>query len=215
MENRLDGPDAPITITCDCIARERREAANLLANPPRKPGRGLTHGLRTNRGLLGWLIFLALAALLFVWVQQSQPTRSVRAARIHKLAPERWSRVDRIAIGVLATGAACIVLMFILAARWARENRSRWDGRLSLAFDNRGVTQRRPGHTQVFRWITIRGFEEGRSVFVLRPDKHQAIIVPKRLFATDEQRDRLRELLRHHATRPAVPIPLGFEVGRS
>lgn len=210
VEKQLDDPKAPITIVYDFSSRERREAANLLARSPGKRGRVTT----TSRTLWSWLIFVIVAAALFMWLKQSQPPRPRRAALIRKPDVERWSQPDQIAIGMLATGAACFGLLFVLAVRWARQSRSRWDGQLCLAFDDRGVTQRRPGRTELLRWIGVRGFEEGPMVFVLRSDKQHGIVVPKRLLATNEQCDRLRELLRRHTIRPAVPIPLGFEVGQ-
>jgi hypothetical protein len=211
----LDDPNGTITIASDSTRRERREASNLLARPPGVPAGARNPATKLSRGLTGWLIFVAVAALLFVWLRHQPSNRPRRAARSRPEPAVALSAADEIAIGTLATGVACIGLFFVVAVRWARESRSRWEGRQSLAFDHRGVTRHRPGHTHLLRWSGIRGFEEGPSVFVLRSDKLQGIIVPKRLLASDEQRDRLRELLRHHTIRPAVPIPLGFEVGQS
>src|SRR6185312_9798866 len=49
------------------MSEQRPDRPNSKRNRP-----GLTNGgMKFGRGLMGWLLFVALAALLFVWLKQS------------------------------------------------------------------------------------------------------------------------------------------------
>ena len=62
-----------------------------------KPGIG-NGGMKFGRGLLGWLLFVAVAALLFVWLKQANPTfatisltdfyREVKSGNVEKMTIE-------------------------------------------------------------------------------------------------------------------------------
>jgi hypothetical protein len=206
----MDGQSNPISIAYDVTPTERREANYLLSAPRDAQGKPRGSPPTAGRSVIGWIIFLAVAAGLFALLRQ-QPHGTDPAPR-----PRSYPSMPvMIAMGVFGAGAACWiaagVLMHVIRRR--RERRPLHD--VTMSFDEEGLTERTTGRTNVSFWARFTGLDEGRTVFVLRRTAREGIIIPKRLFADDAERERFRLLMQRHIARPAIPMALGFEVGRA
>jgi hypothetical protein len=193
-----------ISIVYDCTQNEREQGIRLIPSPQsgkRQPG-------SFRRGLLGWLLFIATAAILFVWLKDSAPVPARRPI-VHTGAPDLSIPV-KISILVFLIGAAIWAGGFVLTSIARRTGWRRWNGVATYSFDDAGVTFRRPGRVDQYRWPHFLGVEEGHDVFVIRTNARMGMIFPKRLFGSDQQR--FRTLLQSHVVRPAIPLAMGFEV---
>ena len=199
----MDEKDSPIFVRYDCTKRERRQGVQLLtprAKNTRQPDVG--------RGLLGWLLFVAVAAILFVWLKNSSPAGPAK--------PRASGSLDLptlIGFGASAVGAVLWVGSFVVLIASQRAQARRWKGLQTFSFDEQGFTFGRPGRTDTYRWSKFRGFEEGPDVFVIRSSATTGDILPKRLF-TDQELERFRGILQRNLTRAVIPLAHGFEVTR-
>lgn len=76
----------------------------------------------------------------------------------------------------------------------------------------RGLTSSRPGRVDFHAWEHYRGMVEGELIFVLRTGPTTGIIVPKRQFSSETERQHFRQLVQQNIIKPAIPLSVGFPV---
>jgi hypothetical protein len=200
-----------ITFVYECTTAERREGLRILAgsSSPTALGRSRsgTINSRKSRGLVGWILFLGLAILLFFLVSNNKPAIASPAPPPPP-TPNRLSLGD---IGFILGMVLCVVgYLRLRAMDWRKANR--WNGQKRYWFSPQGVAEQRPGREEFRAWGAFIGFEESKKVFVLRTQPTRGMIFPKRLFAGEEERDQFRDLLRQNIARRAIPVDVGFPV---
>src|SRR5215472_6519097 len=77
------------------MSEQRPDRPNPKRNRP-----GLTNGgMKFGRGLMGWLLFVALAALLFVWLKQSNnQTQTIPLSAFWQQVKATPPNIERIVI---------------------------------------------------------------------------------------------------------------------
>jgi hypothetical protein len=195
----------PIAISVSDIGRrEYRSARSVLIENdakgqpiPKKP---------VASALLGWALFVGVAAGLFVYVRSQGPVPTTARTLAFETPSEPWSWA-----GILvAAGYAWLVLVVIVVGQFSRKPRGR--GAVAYVFSDDGVAIKRPFEDVFFNWEVFNSVAETDHVFVLRFSRSEGLIVPKRGVADAAELARLRELINKHGTRAPVAVHTGFEV---
>lgn len=189
-----------VSIIYDCTLAERRQARRILSRKRyRKPGRG-GPVLRLVRTALRWALFIGLMAIWFVLVILP-PLQNKGLERILRDLP--WPVA--LSIGAFSVGIIFLLIDIALLRSLGRDRERRWRGKMVLSFDQDGLTQQRPGRTDIFKWARFPVFREGPDVFALRNVARQTFTIPKRLFADDAECESIRFLLEENVGNRVKP----------
>jgi hypothetical protein len=194
--------ELPISVLYDCTRAERGQASELLAG---RPTQKLPR--RPTPNVLGWLLFIGLAVMLFMVLAKKPASARAKAYAEPKAPPVV------VASYLLTAGLACCLAGYLLVTSAGRRRDQRWYGQLTYSFDAVGLTQKRPGRVTVLHWERFIGLAEGPDVFVLKTEARKGVTVPKRLFAGAGELQRVRALLQEGiVVPPPVPRTHGFPV---
>jgi hypothetical protein len=215
----METPSEVITFAYDCTPSELQEARAFLGQPAegertkhfrlkyrrRKPSFG--------RGVFGWLLFVAAAILLMIYLKQaglSQPGRvPAHPATVTPSGSNSWVMLSGITVAI---GAAAVGVAAGLVMASQRAQRRRWKGKVQMSIQMEGLVERRPGMVTTHFWEVFRGVEVTDRLLLLRSEATRATVIPKRLFASDAECTRAVGLLRHHTTKAAIPYSEAFPV---
>jgi hypothetical protein len=189
----------------DCTPGENAVASQVLAGAKFNHPLALKPRTGPGRGVFGWVLFVALGAMLYVLLDRPSPhplTDRIRALPADAI----------IALFVLGLGVVLIAISASLMAAARRVQASRWKGQMRYEFSDRGVVCSRPGRREWCAWEFFTTFDEISILFVLRTSPKFGLVFPKRLFADEAEIARFRALLRRSLTVPAIPQSLGFPV---
>jgi len=184
----------------------RRSAATVA----RRKGKPVAN---PKRGVLGWVVFIATAVVMFLYIQSTpqQPSGPGLPAPL-PTAPAANAIEDRLAIAAIAAGVLLIVGWYVYLTRFA----SRSVKILAWHFDESGVhtTQTNGEHFMSWEWIgnvtaTRRGVLIERTVAPTR-------LFPNNAFENDAERQAFIEAYARNGIRAAKEVqddnPRGFEV---
>jgi hypothetical protein len=175
----------------EVTAADRAEAQTVLvprgASTPGRPARNF------RRGLLGWVLFIALAVMLMMLLGGEKP-RGVRGV------------IPR--AGILAGCAAYVVgLIAIFASvRMLRRLKEQEEALLPSAayrFAEVGLVMTRGARSRTTYWKMFHSFAETENLFVVRERPDLGAIFPKRQFPDAAAVDATRHLLAEKLAIPA------------
>jgi hypothetical protein len=206
----------PISVEVRLTPADRAEARRVLIRPGAQPAgrRG-----RLFRGILAWGLFIALAVFFYVFLQRRAPLAPQRSAAGFEERPPPATRYETFALYTFLVAA----LTFVAALLWAIRLGRRWqratdEGLIApvhvFTLGEDGLTDVTPGKRIHWYWRSFQTFAETDHLFVLRELPYEGKIIPKRLFAGDEEVGRVRELLARKLAEPVSQSVGGFEVSR-
>jgi hypothetical protein len=193
-----------IEIKYEATPKDLREAQQVLLppgakSPPKKQAMG--------SGILGWILFIGLAVMLFMMLQNRPrgegssvaPSTQVPAAVDEVQIAKRW-----IGHSIFMTGAvlfaAGIGWFLIFQGRWQRWALGRVD---RYVFAEEGLKELSRFKTVEWTWEAFGSFAETEKLFVLRETPERGRVIPKRLFANDAVLTEFRALLVRKIVEPA------------
>jgi YcxB-like protein len=174
-----------------------------------------------SRGLIGWVLFISLAVLIFLAMQRSKRTPLALPNRgplppIVATDPDLDSRTletGAVALIVIVPGIAAPIGLLCVLQRvnrlQKRERNRSLVGPTTLHASERGicfVTQR---HRVYQRWSAFEKFLEGERLFLLYENNSVFRMVPKRAFASPEDLQRFVALLLEHVPNVLIARPAG------
>jgi hypothetical protein len=196
-------------------AQDAAEAKTVLTPPGRMPGsaRPPKEAAGTTRGLFGWILFLALAVLIFLWLQRQQAANGGRPSQ-RLLTPQLMLGIAGLVLGIVMLACGAVLLP---------RTRRILGKVISVALDDDGVRVERGGRRDSWRWQHFGSFAETENLFVLRHAVPHGRAIPKRAFGSGEQVAAAREFIALKLLPPPLetpsaeppPLPPRADVGRS
>ena len=172
-----------MTFTYDCTARERREGSKLTVAPVKKKSQpAKKNGF--GWGLLGWVVFVALATVLFVWLKAQHVRQRGNPAMQSSVDESDDLPHPKLLIGssiVAFSGVGCLVVGIVMGQILNRRIHRRWNGGVQMSIRPDGLVEARDGVVTTTKWESFRGVEQGANVLILRSGNVQSVVIPKRL----------------------------------
>ena len=179
--------------------RDRAEGRTVLiakgAAAPAAPAP--RHRAQFARGLFGWVLFLALAVMLYMLLSRD----NARLGRRLVPSGHLWVGMIAFAAGVGAVFASFLMLRRL---RWAEARRQ---GPAHVTFSEDGLTETRGAVRRLAYWSAFHSFAETPHLFVLRERPDFGRVFPKRQFADDAAIEATRQLLAAKLARPPEALP--------
>jgi magnesium-transporting ATPase (P-type) len=187
---------------------ELREAQKAHANKRTRGGAG---GRRSG-GLLGWLMFILLAILLFI-IQFNKRGRSAVQPSNPAPAPQSWADWYEYYKVVLWAGlfVAAFVFFFVRALRDARKRFEREPAahRLqTVEITEGGLSQSTHASSTQYKWEAFIRQLETPNLFVLYVTEVTFLLLPKRAFAGQDEINAFRELVAGVVNPPGRAFPV-------
>ena len=160
-------------------------------------------------GILGWLIFVAVAALLFVWQKQSTPP-----ARPNSSAPPPANFMENILLPLLPWLLILGCIWFFVFRNLRVRSRKVWEGNPQFQqvqiFDmsEEGVRIVNPLTETLYRWNAFVGWAETKNLFLLLLPNRSRVPVPKRAIGDQAEQQRFRDFVNARAHEPTSAFPV-------
>jgi len=170
METPSEGS---ISIDYSCSESERQHGSALLGLQPAK---------RRFGDIVGWVLFVGAAVLLFYYYKSGDisPHTVAHSDRI------AWSNTDKIGAASVTIGLALVLVSWVLIRKARLREHNRWVV-TQASFEPRGLIMRRPGKATVQSWPSFECVLESNTLLVLRMRGGDGFVFPKRLFTSDEE----------------------------
>jgi hypothetical protein len=187
-------------------ADDLAEAGKLPPLPaPKQP-------LKFGRGLFGWVLFLGMAVMLFLLMQErtGRPGQPPRPR-----PPDAFTRDFLLPI---APWVVLFLVIWVIVFRQLRKSASAykalWESdeqlRMPQTFEtgDDGVELSSAAVSTRWKWEAFVGLDETTSLFVLRLPRDLRLIVPKRALQHPGELDAFRETLRSRVAAPTGGFPV-------
>jgi len=159
------------------------QARDFLAGRPE-------HRPSVARGVMGWIIFIVLALLLFVVTRRVDSTGRPTGLEGSVLRILHNPRQASALIAALVSFFVSFYIWFALFRRLRR--RSQILGPLRCAFTDQEITLERDGSELRWKWTAFEEARESRFHFLLRNVEGDWVIIPKRAITPPHLLDVLR-----------------------
>jgi hypothetical protein len=165
-----------------------------------------------SRGLLGWLMFILLAILLFI-IQSGKRHPTTGPPLIPAAAPRTWADWYDYYKVVLWVGlfVAAFVFFFVRALRDARKRFEREPAahRLqTIEITEGGLSQSTHASSTQYKWEAFTRQVETPNLFLLYLTEVTFLLLPKRAFASKDEIDAFRELATSVVNPPERAFPV-------
>ena len=188
----------------DLFAAQRASgSANKVAPAPPQQQRADPN--KMLRGLIGWILFIALSVMLFTLLNQNRRGGGTRM-RVHDVEPGKramfWTGVS-----ITAAGAAMFMSIFVIIRYHSRSLRPVKNGRVTVRLDDAGVAVTTAYRQDTLTWDGILDVTETDDRFVLRNVGAQSVVLPKRGFARPTDLEATRAMFAQRVVRTAQRAP--------
>jgi len=163
---------------------------------------------RARHAMLYWLMFVALSAILFVWLKASavRPSAGAPPVRADNLL---WEWVVALIPWLL------IIALFLFALRVrGRRHTTLWNKLVelqqpqTLTLDDEGVRRSNVFCESLYRWPYFVKWAETKTLVILAIPGDLRLSIPKRAMATQLQLDELRRILQSRIRESAGGFPV-------
>ena len=171
-------------------------------------------GIRLDRKLIGWVVFVALAAAYLIWLKGGQAPKPPPPP-----AQGQQNLFKTILLPLLPWIGVFLVIWFVVFRLLRGAGTSLWEAEPTLqqprtmTFDDEGVTVTQPASESRIHWSAFIGTIETEHVIILREPGSAFLAIPKRA-ATEQQLAGLREAFATHVVEPAGGFPVQPTAGR-
>ena len=139
-----------------------------------------------SRGIIGWMLLLALAIVLLLLLRNRQDAGDATEATDHVPNLHIYIGAGLLA---LAIGAIAVGLWLIRKATWLMQPVARYQ------FSEESLRIETPCHTRTRPWQALHSFADTPRVLVVRRSPMLADVIPKRSFASVAELAAAQELL--------------------
>ena len=194
-----------LTIEYQFTFEEYKEASEALAAAYRK-GKGkrfqLNYPFKIGRGIFGWVLFIALAIMLFLLLNQRGGAARPAARPMDVILP--------IIPWVLILGFVWFFLYRQLRGWQQRawDSNPIWHRPRRVHIDDDGITFTDPVSEHRSSWAAYVKFDETPNLFLLFLTSMTAEMIPKRAFPDAKSLDDFRELLSRTISPPQAAFPV-------
>jgi hypothetical protein len=170
-----------------------------------------------GKGLLGWVLFIALAVMLFLLLNKPKSPAPAAAAPPPPGAGQGtnlWQIVMPLVPWLLIFGFIWFFVFRQLRGRYYGGYQRTWEQTpwvhrpQSVTIDESGLTFTEPTAERRLSWDHFLRFTETKNLFLLFNAEYSADLIPKRIFATAAQTDEFRALLARHVSPPTGAFPV-------
>jgi hypothetical protein len=159
-------------------------------------------------GLVGWLIFVALAAAFFVWMKHNQPAPRGRPFPRPPASPAEWL------LPILPWVAVLAFIWFFIFRRLRHQAREAWEKNPvfhlphTVDIDDQGIRFNCALVDTLYRWPYFVGWAETRDLLLLHLPNQVRVMIPKRAANNPNELDKLRAILKTHVHEPTGGFPM-------
>ncbi|MEA2734834.1 MAG: YcxB-like protein [Humisphaera sp.] len=187
---------------------EFKEAVDgINANLQKRSGLGAAP---FSRGLFGWVLFVAVAVMLFMLLNQRKSPPAAAAPPGARPGADLWSVLVPLLPWLLIFGVIWFFVFRYMRRRYLKTwEDTRWIHRpQSMTIDESGLTFTEPTAARRLSWDHFVRFGETENLFLLFSSEYSAEFIPKRIFATAAEADQFRALLARHVSPPTGAFPV-------
>jgi hypothetical protein len=197
--------ESSVRIEFDYTPNDLKEALRWQAAQKRRK-------MRFGRGLFGWLLFVTIAALVFVWLRVPAPGSVPPPVSANSAsANSDWDVFFAVFPWVIVAVAVLALILF----RSARRHMMIWKKYVHIrqtqtfVFDDDGVRAETVFYESLYRWPFFVRWGESRNLLLLVLPGDLQLFIPKRALATEKDLEQLRQLFRAGVTEAAGGFPVG------
>lgn len=164
------------------------------------------------RGAIGWLVFGGLAVVLFMLQQRTPAPMPAGATPVagDEAGSIGWALPAGMAM--LGVGLALFAVAWRLVVRGAAQPMYSERDDVVATIDESGIVIERPNKRTEYRWSRFSTFIETETLFMLRAGPSNGLVLPKRMFASEESVAEVRALLHAHALPKLQTLQQGFDL---
>jgi hypothetical protein len=158
------------------------------------------------RSVLGWVLFIGLAAILFMLLNKRSPAPRPPSAQ----AQDPWKLVLPLIPWLLIFG----FIWFFVFRQVRSRHRKAWEQTpgmhrpRTVTIDETGLSFTEPTSQSRVNWDHFVRFAETKNLFLLFDSEVSAELIPKRIFQATAQVDEFRALLARHVSPPTGAFPV-------
>jgi hypothetical protein len=163
--------------------------------------------IRFGRGLIGWILFVALAVMLFTLLNNGtgRASRVGTVAPRQATAPKSWLFPTGVAVSV--AGGLMFASLLAINAYVRRSRRPMKNAHVTVRLEDQGVAVTTAYREDGITWDGMRDVSETQEHFILQTVGPHPVILPKRGFADAGDVDQVRRTLAARVIRTAQRAP--------
>ncbi len=195
-------------MTCeyDMTRADAAAAQKAVAKPDATGQPPQASSKKFSRGLIGWMLFVGLAVMLFTMLNNAaDPTTAPAPARAE--AKSRNATLLRAGTAFSALGVLLVLGLIALALYLRRSRRGLANGRVAVRLDESEVVMTTAYRQDTLRWDAMLDVVETDRMFVLPNVGPHPLVLPKRGFASSGEVDAARAILAERVVRTAQRAP--------
>jgi hypothetical protein len=166
---------------------------------------------KIRRGLLGWLVFVAVAAALFVWLKSNA---APAPRRLPNAAPPPSGVWNDFVLPFIPWLLILAFVWFFVFRQLRGRGRKLWEGSAELQqpqmmeVSDQGVRISNVFTEMLYRWNGFVGWAETPNLMLLLLSGQRRLMIPRRAASTEAEWQQFRDLVKSHVSEPLG----GFQV---